>query len=69
MTTYRFYMDEREEENARHRRPETFGHGHGVWRCQTQFPCMEVCPKEIPVTEHIREMKREDIKRDLRVWS
>jgi len=63
---YRFYMDEREGEEARQRRLETLGQEHGVWRCQTQFSCTEVCPKDIPVTEHIQEMKREAVKQGFR---
>ena len=41
---------------------------HGVWRCQTQFSCTEVCPKDIPLTEHIQELKREAIKSNLKFW-
>lgn len=65
---YRFYMDEREGEDAQERRLDILGQEHGVWRCQTQFSCTEVCPKDIPVTEHIQEMKREAVKRDIRFW-
>jgi len=65
---YRFYMDEREGEEAQERRLDILGQEHGVWRCQTQFSCTEVCPKDIPVTEHIQEMKREAVKRDIRFW-
>jgi len=65
---YRFYMDEREGEEAKDRRLDILTEEHGVWRCQTQFSCTEVCPKDIPITEHIQEMKREGIKRDIRFW-
>jgi len=65
---YRFYMDEREGEEAKDRRLDILTEDHGVWRCQTQFSCTEVCPKDIPITEHIQEMKREGIKRDIRFW-
>ena len=65
---YRFYMDEREGEQARQRRLETLEQEHGVWRCQTQFSCTEVCPKDIPITQHIQEMKREAVKRNLKFW-
>ncbi len=41
---------------------------HGVWRCQTQFSCTEVCPKDIPLTEHIQELKREAVKNNLKFW-
>ncbi len=30
----------------------------GVWRCRTIFNCSEVCPRDIPVTDLIEEVKR-----------
>jgi succinate dehydrogenase / fumarate reductase iron-sulfur subunit len=65
---YRFYMDEREGENSRQHRLEILEQEHGVWRCQTQFSCTEVCPKDIPLTEEIQEMKREAVKENLKFW-
>lgn len=65
---YRFVMDEREGENRREERLEIVEDEHGVWRCQTQFSCTEVCPKDIPLTEHIQELKREAIKEDIKFW-
>jgi succinate dehydrogenase / fumarate reductase iron-sulfur subunit len=65
---YRFAMDEREGENMKQRRLEIIEQEHGVWRCQTQFSCTEVCPKDIPLTEHIQELKREAVKSNLKFW-
>ncbi|MFC7202002.1 succinate dehydrogenase/fumarate reductase iron-sulfur subunit [Haloferax namakaokahaiae] len=65
---YRFAMDEREGEDMKQRRLEILEQEHGVWRCQTQFSCTEVCPKDIPLTEHIQEIKREAIKNNLKFW-
>jgi succinate dehydrogenase / fumarate reductase iron-sulfur subunit len=65
---YRFYMDEREGEQAQQHRLGILSQEHGVWRCQTQFSCTEVCPKDIPVTEHIQELKREAVKQNVRFW-
>ncbi len=65
---YRFAMDEREGEDMKQRRLEILEQEHGVWRCQTQFSCTEVCPKDIPLTEHIQELKREAIKNNLKFW-
>ncbi|WP_181686104.1 succinate dehydrogenase/fumarate reductase iron-sulfur subunit [Halorhabdus salina] len=65
---YRFVMDKREGEDRRKQRLETVKQEHGVWRCQTQFSCTEVCPKDIPLTEHIQELKREAIKEDIKFW-
>jgi succinate dehydrogenase / fumarate reductase iron-sulfur subunit len=50
------------------RRLDVLERENGVWRCQTQFSCTEVCPKDIPLTEHIQELKREAIKRNLKFW-
>ncbi|PSP67198.1 succinate dehydrogenase [Halobacteriales archaeon QS_1_69_70] len=65
---YRFAMDEREGEAMRDHRLNVVEKEHGVWRCQTQFSCTEVCPKDIPLTEHIQELKREAVKRNLKFW-
>ncbi|WP_435360339.1 succinate dehydrogenase/fumarate reductase iron-sulfur subunit [Haloarchaeobius sp. DFWS5] len=66
---YRFYMDEREdEEELKEHRLRILEQEHGVWRCQTQFSCTEVCPKDIPLTEHIQELKREAVKNNLKFW-
>jgi succinate dehydrogenase / fumarate reductase iron-sulfur subunit len=65
---YRFAMDEREGENRKEQRLKLIEQEHGVWRCQTQFSCTEVCPKDIPLTEHIQELKREAVKSNLKFW-
>jgi len=65
---YRFAMDEREEETVKQHRMDVLAQEHGVWRCQTQFSCTEVCPKDIPLTEHIQELKREAVKSNLKFW-
>jgi len=65
---YRFAMDEREGEEIKQKRLEIIEQEHGVWRCQTQFSCTEVCPKDIPLTEHIQELKREAVKNNLKFW-
>jgi len=65
---YRFAMDEREGEEIKQKRLEIIEQEHGVWRCQTMFSCTEVCPKDIPLTEHIQELKREAVKNNLKFW-
>ena len=65
---YRFAMDDREGDEMKQRRLEIIEQEHGVWRCQTQFSCTEVCPKDIPLTEHIQELKREAVKNNLKFW-
>ncbi|MFC7076504.1 succinate dehydrogenase/fumarate reductase iron-sulfur subunit [Haloarcula halophila] len=65
---YRFAMDEREGPDRKQERLRIIEQEHGVWRCQTQFSCTEVCPKDIPLTEHIQELKREAVKNNLKFW-
>ncbi|USZ68079.1 succinate dehydrogenase/fumarate reductase iron-sulfur subunit [Halorussus salilacus] len=65
---YRFAMDDREEEDLKEHRMNVLDQEHGVWRCQTQFSCTNVCPKDIPLTEHIQELKREAVKQNLKFW-
>ncbi|MGB9931972.1 succinate dehydrogenase/fumarate reductase iron-sulfur subunit [Haloarcula amylolytica] len=65
---YRFAMDNREGEDRKQERLRIIEQEHGVWRCQTQFSCTEVCPKDIPLTEHIQELKREAVKNNLKFW-
>ncbi|MCQ4333249.1 succinate dehydrogenase/fumarate reductase iron-sulfur subunit [Natronomonas sp. F2-12] len=65
---YRFAMDHREGEDMKEHRINIIEQEHGVWRCQTQFSCTEVCPKDIPLTEHIQELKREAVKSNLKFW-
>lgn len=65
---YRFAMDEREGDDMKEHRLNIIEQEHGVWRCQTQFSCTEVCPKDIPLTEHIQELKREAVKQNLKFW-
>ncbi len=65
---YRFAMDEREGSDKKADRLRIIEQEHGVWRCQTQFSCTEVCPKDIPLTEHIQELKREAVKSNLKFW-
>ena len=65
---YRFAMDDREGEEMKQHRMELIEQENGVWRCQTQFSCTNVCPKDIPLTEHIQELKREAVKSNLKFW-
>jgi len=65
---YKFAMDDREGEDLKQHRLNILEQEHGVWRCQTQFSCTNVCPKDIPLTEHIQELKREAVKNNLKFW-
>ncbi|MFC4990449.1 succinate dehydrogenase/fumarate reductase iron-sulfur subunit [Saliphagus infecundisoli] len=65
---YRFYFDEREGDDAKERLLELLDKEHGVWQCHTQFSCTTVCPKNIPITEEIQELKRESVKQNQKFW-
>jgi succinate dehydrogenase / fumarate reductase iron-sulfur subunit len=65
---YQFAMDKREGEEMKEHRLRIIEQEHGVWRWQTQFSCTNVCPKDIPLTEHIQELKREAVKKNLKFW-
>ncbi|KZN23514.1 MULTISPECIES: succinate dehydrogenase/fumarate reductase iron-sulfur subunit [unclassified Haladaptatus] len=65
---FRFAMDDREGEEMHQHRYDILDQEHGVWRCQTQFSCTNVCPKDIPLTEHIQELKRSAVKNNLKFW-
>lgn len=65
---YRFAKDDREGEERKRERLDLLDDENGVWRCQTQFSCTEVCPKDIPLTEHIQAMKREAVKENMKFW-
>jgi len=60
----RFVLDTRDR--AEGERLEAVSHQHGVWRCHSIYNCVEVCPKEIDITDHISQLKRLAIKKKLR---
>ena len=53
---HRFIFDDRDHAAAE--RLEVLNAQMGVWRCRTAFNCTEACPREIPVTQLIGEVKR-----------
>jgi succinate dehydrogenase / fumarate reductase iron-sulfur subunit len=54
---HRFIFDSRDK--ARKRRLAILGAENGVWRCRTIYNCTSACPREIPVTRLIAEVKNE----------
>ena len=65
---YRFIMDDREGESRAAERLERLSREDGVWRCQTQFSCTDVCPKEIPLTDQLQTLKRKGVIQQLPFW-
>jgi succinate dehydrogenase / fumarate reductase iron-sulfur subunit len=54
---HRFIFDSRDR--AKRRRLAILGEENGVWRCRTIFNCTLACPRDIPVTQLIAEVKKE----------
>ena len=53
---HRFIFDSRDE--ATQQRLGLMNQNTGVWRCRTAYNCTEACPREIPITELIEQVKR-----------
>ncbi len=53
---HRFIFDSRDQ--GAEQRLEILGEKEGVWRCRTIFNCVDACPRDIPVTKLIGEVKR-----------
>jgi succinate dehydrogenase / fumarate reductase iron-sulfur subunit len=56
VSAHRFVFDSRDK--AAGERLETLAEKSGVFKCRTTFNCTNACPRDIPVTELIQEMKR-----------
>jgi len=63
LKSYRFLMDTRD--TIPDHRLDIIESEDGVWRCHTQFNCVEVCPKKLNPTEAIQKMKIKAVKRKL----
>ena len=53
---HRFIFDSRDQ--ATHQRLNIMNQNTGVWRCRTAYNCTEACPRDIPITQLIEEVKR-----------
>lgn len=53
---HRFIFDSRDQ--ATQQRLNIMNQNTGVWRCRTAYNCTEACPREIPITQIIEEVKR-----------
>lgn len=53
---FRYLFNSRDE--ASEQRIALLDHKDGAWGCQTLWWCTKVCPKKIPVTKEIGEIKR-----------
>jgi succinate dehydrogenase / fumarate reductase iron-sulfur subunit len=58
---FRYLFDSRDEGSAE--RISLLDNKDGAWGCQTKWMCTKVCPKEIPVTKEIFEVKKRILER------
>ncbi len=63
LKSYRFLVDTRD--TLTDERLDLIESENGVYRCHTQFNCVEVCPKKLNPTEAIQKQKIKLIKRKL----
>ncbi len=57
VNAHRFIFDSRDEGAAE--RLNVLNQSNGLWRCRTAYNCTEACPRDIPITKLIEEVKRE----------
>ena len=57
VNAHRFIFDSRDRGTAQ--RMAVMNQSSGLWRCRTAYNCTEACPRDIPVTQAIEEVKRE----------
>lgn len=60
----RFVHDDRD--TATDYRLDMAAQEEGVWRCRTAFRCTDSCPKAIPITDLIMQLRRQIFIRSLR---
>lgn len=57
VNAHRFIFDSRDR--GAEERLQVLNQVNGLWRCRTAYNCTEACPRGIPVTQAIEEVKRE----------
>ncbi|MEJ2667772.1 MAG: succinate dehydrogenase iron-sulfur subunit [Deinococcales bacterium] len=57
VNAHRFIFDSRDQ--GTDQRLQVLNQVNGLWRCRTAYNCTEACPRGIPVTQAIEEVKRE----------
>jgi len=55
---WRFFIDPREQETAKHARLEAVDNQSGVWGCDVVFKCTAVCPKKVTPTQGILAQRK-----------
>ena len=59
VNAHRFIFDSRDQGTAQ--RLQVLNQGNGLWRCRTAYNCTESCPRDIPITQAIEEVRRESL--------
>ena len=57
VNAHRFVFDSRDQGAAE--RLAVLNQSNGLWRCRTAYNCTNACPRDIPVTKSIEDLKRE----------
>ena len=57
VNAHRFIFDSRDQ--GADERMQVLNQANGLWRCRTAYNCTEACPRDIPITQAIEEVKRE----------
>jgi succinate dehydrogenase / fumarate reductase iron-sulfur subunit len=57
VNAHRFIFDSRDQGTGE--RLNVLNEANGLWRCRTAYNCTEACPRGIPVTETIEQVKRQ----------
>jgi succinate dehydrogenase / fumarate reductase iron-sulfur subunit len=57
VNAHRFIFDSRDQGAAA--RYEVLNQSNGLWRCRTAYNCTEACPRDIPITQAIEELRRD----------
>jgi succinate dehydrogenase / fumarate reductase iron-sulfur subunit len=63
LRAYRFVNDTRDE--GADERLDILDTPDGIWRCHTIFNCIEACPKEINITWHLSQLKKQISAREM----
>lgn len=56
VNAHRFIFDSRDHGAAE--RLNAMSNMNGLWRCRTAYNCTEACPRDIPITDAIQQVKR-----------
>lgn len=56
---WRFQLDPREPEEHKHQRLDIVDSPSGVWGCDVVYKCVAACPRKVPPTKAIKQMRKQ----------